>query len=900
MTTGTYVVTPTNWTKVRSVKVVIPSLAIGAGVRFIMNGIDPTLANDSGKTSYLSSVSWSQDWQSENGLKPYPIQVDSANAAKITVDGQKAIIKFVDQNGKEIANYPALTLQGVDGEEIPTDPITQNINTICQKKTSAGRQQYVFYQVINSVGDTSNDQEGLSSFIGSYDNDSTTNQVYTVQFNEQFDTQSATLTFVDDDQNQQMVGNQQTTKGDASTTINFAKGAQELQNLINQGYEFVSAVNTTNAKAPEVLNNQPNAKFSDIQFGNYDANPQGSKSFVIHLKHGIKTVTADDDIQSGTPINANDPQGAQYPAGVNKAALTKTVDRTINYVYANGTQAQPDHKDSLTYTATIDVDKVTGKVVPNSEKWSPNQDFKVVNTPQIKGYTPDKGSVTNKNIAYNSDPLTEKVTYNADAQKATVYFVDDETGKTIFHKDIQGHTDEKESYRTADDITSLENKGYEFVSDGYPTQGFTYDNDDQAQQTFTVHFKHDHTTVDEQHPGTLGQPINPNDPDGPKYTAAMTKDALGHDVTQTIKYVYADGKQAKPTSTKTLHFTATKTIDKVTGNVLKTEWSKAQNFTTVKSPSIPGYTPDFSQFADVNIDHKHEDLNHVVTYTPNDQTIVVKYIDDTTGKTTSKTITGKSDTKSEYTTAQTITDYQNAGYELVSDPTNGQAMTFDHDDANDQTYEVHLKHGIETITADQDRQSGTPINANDLKGAKYPAGVDKNSLTKTVDRIINYVYANGTQAKPTHPDSLTFTATVKVDKVTGKIVPDSESWSKPKDFNSVDSPTIKGYTADKVSVANTNIPYDHDAITETVTYNPDVQKATVNFIDDTTGKTINPVSLKGYTAETDSYRTAKDITILENKGYVLVKDNYPTDGVVYDNDDDKDRSDLRSSFEAWN
>ncbi|KRM76925.1 hypothetical protein FC35_GL000630 [Limosilactobacillus coleohominis DSM 14060] len=84
------------------------------------------------------------------------------------------------------------------------------------------------------------------------------------------------------------------------------------------------------------------------------------------MKHGVETVTADQDRQSGTPINANDPKGAKYPTGVDKNSLTRTVDRTISYVYANGSQAQPDHKDSLTYTATIDVDKVTGKVVPNS------------------------------------------------------------------------------------------------------------------------------------------------------------------------------------------------------------------------------------------------------------------------------------------------------------------------------------------------------------------------------------------------------------------------------------------------------------------------------------------------------------------------------------------------------
>ena len=689
VTTGTYVATPSDWTKVRSVKVVIPSLAVGAGVRFIMNGIDPTLANDSGKTGYLSSVSWSQDWQSENGLKPYPIQVDSANAAKITVDGQKAIIKFVDQNGKEIANYPALTFQGVDGEKIPTDQITQTINTISQKKTPAGRQQYVFNQVTNSAGYASSDQEGLPSFIGSYDNDSATDQVYTVQFNEQFDTQSATLTFVDDDQNQQPIGNQQTTKGDASTAIIFANGNQELQNLINQGYEFVSAMNTTNAKDPEVLNNQPNAKFSDIQFGNYDADPEGSKSFVIHLKHGIKTVTADDDIQSGTPINTDDLHGAKYPAGVDKNSLTKTVDRTINYVYANGTPTQTAHtahKDSLTYTATVKVDKVTGKVI-GSKAWSQPKDFETITSPTIKGYTPSRTSVTNKNVAYNSDSITETVTYTPDDQKITVNYIDDTTGKKII----------------------------------------------------------------------------------------------------------------------------------------------------------------------------------------------------------SKTIIGKSDDKSEYTTKQQITDYQNAGYELVSDETNGQTMTFDHDDNHDQTYAVHLKHEIETVTADQDRQAGKPINANDPQGAKYPTGVDKNSLTKTVNRTINYVYANGTPAQTTHNDSLTYTATVDVDKVTGKVVPNSEKWSPNQDFKAVNTPHIKGYTADRASVTNKNVAYNSDPITETVTYNPDAQTVIVNFIDDNTGNVIKPVTLNGYTADTDSYRTTSDIQLLEAQGYALVKDGYPADGATYDNDDDVDQ-----------
>lgn len=331
------------------------------------------------------------------------------------------------------------------------------------------------------------------------------------------------------------------------------------------------------------------------------------------------------------------------------------------------------------------MDKVTGKVVPNSEKWSPNQDFKAVNTPQIQGYTADRASVTNTNVAYNSDPITETVTYNPDAQTAIVNFIDDDTGKVIKPVTLNGHTADTDSYRTASDIKSLENEGYELVRDDYPTDGVVYDNDDNK----------------------------------------------------------------------------------------------------------------------------------------------------------------------------------------------------------DQTYTVHLKHGVETVTADQDRQVGTPINVNDPKGAKYPAGVDKKSLTRTISRTINFVYPDGT--KHTYQDSQTYTATVKVDKVTGKIVPGSESWPQPKNFKPIASPTVKGYTPTKTSVVDNGVAYDSDPITETITYTPDAQKVMVNFVDDKTGKIVKPITLNGHTDETASYRTTSDIQSLEAQGYVLVKDGYPADGATYDNDDDVDQ-----------
>ncbi|HJF53788.1 MAG TPA: fibrinogen-binding adhesin SdrG C-terminal domain-containing protein [Limosilactobacillus coleohominis] len=494
------------------------------------------------------------------------------------------------------------------------------------------------------------------------------------------------------------------------------------------------------------------------------------------------------------------------------------------------------------------------------------------------------------NDKYSTQTFT--ITVGAQKQKASVTFFDDNTKQNLSIKHLTGNGGTTDPYRTAQDLQNYENQGYEFVSDDYPKTGVQYDQDYNTDQNYTVHLKHGQTTVSETTPGTVGQPINPKDPTGPKYTTEMGKDALKHDVTQTIEYVYADGKPTKqPTSTKRLQFTATKTIDKVTGKVLQTEWSPAQNFTTVKSPVIEGYTPDIKQVTDANIDHNHADIKHVVKYSPNEQTIIVKYIDDdvtTDQPLATKTLTGESDSTSPYTTAQSIIDYENKGYELVTDGTQGKTLTFDHDDQKKQTYEVHLKHGIQTVTATDNQQPGKAINPQDPNGAKYPNGVDKNSLTRTVNRMIKYVYSDGTTAEPTYQDHQTYTATVKVDKVTGKVI--RTDWSAPQSYPLVKTPKKAGYTPNLTIITDSNIPYNHPAISHTVIYRGDPQTITIKYVDDTTSDPLTTVTKHGTSDEKTGYRTDAELAKLLAQHYVLVND--PTNGqeLVFDHQDQVDQN----------
>src|SRR5699024_5662616 len=237
--------------------------------------------------------------------------------------------------------------------------------------------------------------------------------------------------------------------------------------------------------------------------------------------------------------------------------------------------------------------------------------------------------------------------------------------KVLTQDDLNGRTGETSGYHTTDRITEFKGQHYVFVSDNYPATGMTFDNNDRFDQIYEVHFKHG-TRTDEQ----------------------------DVQVPRTIKYVYQNGQQAQPDHSDALKFHETKVVDLVDGHTVSDDWTPAQDFETVMTPEIQGYTPDHASVANTGIAHDHSAIVETVTYNPDAQKAVVKYIDDTTGKQLeAKDLAGVSDQSTGYTTKETIDGYVNKHYVLVSDGTHGETVVFDHDDNADQSYEVHLKHG---------------------------------------------------------------------------------------------------------------------------------------------------------------------------------------------------------------
>ena len=650
---------------------------------------------------------------------------------------------------------------------------------------------------------------------------------------------------------------------------------------------------------------------SDYEFGKdyYYSAEDAKNSFKVHLTRDLII------------IDPEDPDSPVYES----EDYNKEVTQEIKYVYANGNAAAESNKQTIKFTAYGVVDKTTGKYVVLDENgkviigddgepiegklaWTAevaDPKFTEVSSPIITGYTPDKASVSGTKVTHDLPSKVIVVTYTANDADAKVIFVDKTTGKELEAVTLNGKYGDVINYSTADKIKYYENLGYELVDDGYNGGKFG-----ETTKTFYVTFKHGVVHVHPENPGKPGENINP----GGDVKYPTDSGVLNKDVTHTVHYVYADGTIANPSHTQTITFTGSGHINKVTGEYVevdedgnikldtdgkpvpgKLNWMAmlGNSFLAVTSPQITGHTPSHVQIDGVeNVAHDSENYVHTVTYTANAAKAEIVYVDETTGKELEvATVDGKYNEEINYSTADKIKYYESLGYELVKDGYNGGEFG-----ETTKKFYVTFKHGTVVVNPENPGKPDEPINPNDPEGPKYPT--DSANLNKDVTHTIHYVYADGTTAKPSHTQTLTFTGSGVIDKVTGQYVEVDENGNIKLDANGkpvpgkltwvaedgttfveVISPTIAGYTADKTVVnAIEGINQDSNHLETKVVYTANAAKAEIIYIDETTGKELETVTVDGKYNEEINYSTADKIKYYESLGYELVKDGYEQDG----------------------
>lgn len=636
-------------------------------------------------------------------------------------------------------------------------------------------------------------------------------------------------------------------------------GEKNLTGTSNQlsDYSTVNDIKAFEDKGYELVNDETGGK--PIRFNDDD---NVSQSFVVYLKHRHTEVNR--------PVK---------------------VQRVVHYVFRNGPKqgqmAASDYHDpaaDLTFEQTGDEDLVTHTIVYDASYKNQAQFGELILTHGkvydgiavlIPGYHLNVNTLSPKTVVIDADTfdkasdgvftVADTVYYIIDNQLANINYVDDDLDeKVVMIDQTTGQSGAKSSYDSAKTLARLiyneltnPTGQYDLVSDG-TKDGIVFDLDDQVDQTFVVHLKHH-----------------------------ILKQAANREKTikQTVLYKYADGTQAAdPYYGKDMTFKQTGDLDMVTGaidwNGVWTTDERQGKFDDVTSPTIKGYTPDVTVLSHSPLTMSNDkygspiDLLDIVTYSPNDQTAIIKYVDiDNGGSLVAfDEAKGKTNEQINYDTkdqlGKLVYDEQTnptGKYVLVSDgfaqalaaaQAQGQQLRFDNDDQNYQLFTIYLRHHYSSVDPDTDPASGI----------------------RKVSQIIHYVYQDSQQpAANDNVQVLTFKRVGYQDDVTGKVYwPLWETVASQKTV-AVASPTIKGYTPVNGQTeigANEIVAAQKDDVVIYVNYAADPQQARINYVDQDTGQTIQSDKVDGVTDAKIDYSTADQIKQLINKGYVLVSDEF--------------------------
>ena len=325
-----------------------------------------------------------------------------------------------------------------------------------------------------------------------------------------------------------------------------------------------------------------------------------------------------------------------------KKTKVEEVNRTIKFVYADdvkglaGTEVFPAEKQTVSYTGTVKLTPEDKAVVVDDKPvyidWKGTNGQSTVlpelAVPQKEGYIASVEKVPVQATTATDEDYEYVVTYTAIQKAKTTFVYQDKDGNV---KQVEGNTPITETGKGGDKLTKAEevankikeaqNKGYELVSNTYPTDG-VFDKDVDTDQEYTVTLKERVVPVTPDQPKTPGTPVDPNNPDGPKYPAGLEEKDLNKTVTRIITYVYEDGTpvlnedKTPKTVTQEAKFTREAKVNLVTGEVTYGDWTSAQDLAEVKSPVVKGFVADKAIVPTTKVTADSKDTTEVVTYKP--------------------------------------------------------------------------------------------------------------------------------------------------------------------------------------------------------------------------------------------------------------------------------------------
>ena len=346
-------------------------------------------------------------------------------------------------------------------------------------------------------------------------------------------TQTATITYIDDTEKKTLGSDKQ--NGKFNQVITFEHDpAEVIKGLEEKGYKLVS---------------------NDFNSNKYQAD-NSNNVFYVHLKHGTSESSRKDD-----------------------------VNMTVHYVMDDGSKAPSDNKQTVSFTESGIKDNVTGNIT-----WLPvaSQTLKDVDSPMLTGYTADIKTANGKVVNFGDPDINVTVRYSANAQTATITYIDDTEKKTLGSDKQNGKFNQIITFEhdPAEVIKGLEEKGYKLVSDNFKP-GVKYQNDNKFN-IFEVHLVHTYEPIE-----------------------------TSQTITETVHYIDANGKPVAPDHVAKVVIKMTGTRDKVTDSIT---WNTPStgHFDEVISPEVLNMTPDKKLIPGRDVQYGDSDITESVVYTPDE------------------------------------------------------------------------------------------------------------------------------------------------------------------------------------------------------------------------------------------------------------------------------------------
>ena len=327
------------------------------------------------------------------------------------------------------------------------------------------------------------------------------------------------------------------------------------------------------------------------------------------------------------------------------------------------------------------------------------------------------------------------------------------------------------------------------------------------------------------------------------------------------------------------------------------------------TPEISGYHLEKSDETVITPDNPGK-VREVV-YVADSQKVLIKVYDkdsktpdqplDTSKTNIAVDFTGDSFTNFPTGAATSVDDlikyYKSRGYKVENKPTAEElAAKFDGDQTVDQYLKLTLVHDTETITGENPKKVGDPINPADPDSKKYDKQTSKENLVIASEVIIEYAGAGDkTPTKSVRTNDATLTRSVTIDKVTGNVLSTTD-WTGGTNYPGVATLKIPGYTADlesagKVSITPADYKYAVNGVITRkfkVVYTPEKQELQLKVYDQDTGKYLDATeSFFGVTDQDVDQTVQTSLDKLKDQfttwGYEIVKT--PVLDKTYDNTD---------------